>query len=318
MSQTEHAPLVSVVICTYNRPRELRVALESLEAQTAPEDLFEVIVVDNGPFRSTREVAAEFSSRLPLRYVVERETGLDHARNCGFREAAAEHVAYLDDDSRPTPSWVEEICKIIQSGMAPAAFGGPCPPYYRSPKPEWFRKEYDSHSLGPSARRIQSPPYLFGGNLIVRRSVLEELGGFRLDLDMKGTKIAYGGDSELQTRIVRRGRGEHIWYFPQIVVHHLTSPERMTLRGLLLSKWKRSVASVSVHRSFEDEPVVGLVRGLCLSVLKAAVYTPYLGHYLLGLRLYLGNVARYAEALRLRLSGKGRANDGHANQRGAT
>jgi len=299
MSQTEHAPLVSVVICTYNRPRELRVALESLEAQTAPEDLFEVIVVDNGPFRSTREVAAEFSSRLPLRYVVERETGLDHARNCGFREAAAEHVAYLDDDSRPTPSWVEEICKIIQSGMAPAAFGGPCPPYYRSPKPEWFRKEYDSHSLGPSARRIQSPPYLFGGNLIVRRSVLEELGGFRLGLGMTGTTVAYGEESELQVRIVQCSEGDEVWYFPQMIVHHLADPQRMTLRWFLLAKWKCSVASVRVHGGFEDESVAGLVRGLCLSVLKAAVYTPYLGDHLLGLRLYLGSVARYAEALRL-------------------
>jgi len=299
-------PLVSAVICTYNRPRELKVALESLEKQTEPQELFEVIVVDNGPFRSTRELVGEFRSRLPLRYVVERKTGLDHARNCGFREAAAEYVAYLDDDSRPTENWVEEICKLIRSGNAPAAFGGPCPPYYRVPKPEWYHEEYRTFDLGREARRIQGSPYLIGANLIVRQSVLRELGGFSADLDMNGTRIAYGGDSELQTRIVRRGSAGEVWYLPQLIVHHLVDPARMTVRWVILSKWKHGLASARMRSNYENAPLAQAAWYLGLNLLRALAYTPYLGNHLLGLRLHIGDIGKWVETVRLKLAGKWR------------
>ena len=75
------APSVSVVVCTRNRPDQLRLCLESLLAlATEPR---EIVVVDNAPSDDrTREVCAA----LPVRYVLEPLPGQSRARNRGILE----------------------------------------------------------------------------------------------------------------------------------------------------------------------------------------------------------------------------------------
>lgn len=42
-------PLISVVICTYNRYEVLKKAVKSLTQQTLDDDKFEVLIIDNTP-----------------------------------------------------------------------------------------------------------------------------------------------------------------------------------------------------------------------------------------------------------------------------
>ncbi len=98
---------VGVIIPTRNRAELLRGALEALSRQTRVPD--EVIVVDNGSTDHTRQVAGQFSGRLPLRYLFEPTPGAGQARNAGIRHATSDVLAFTDDDCIPDENWLHFI-----------------------------------------------------------------------------------------------------------------------------------------------------------------------------------------------------------------
>lgn len=100
------APLVSVVIATYRRPKELERALESVNQQIYKN--FEVIVVDdNGEsdFQNmTDEVVQAISIDAPVKNIKHGvNKGYAAARNTGIKAASGEFVAFLDDDDEWHP-----------------------------------------------------------------------------------------------------------------------------------------------------------------------------------------------------------------------
>src|SRR5215813_13473594 len=93
------SPDLSVVICTYNRPELLRLALTTLLQQSPADIAYEVIVVDNNSVQETRAVVDELAaSDSRLRYVRETRQGNSYARNTGVIESRAPIIAFLDDD----------------------------------------------------------------------------------------------------------------------------------------------------------------------------------------------------------------------------
>ena len=94
MSEPVPAPLVSVVIPTFNRARLLPATLESVLGQTYPH--LEVIVVDDGSSDDTEEAVRPFRDRID--YVRQQNQGLAAARNAGMQRSRGEYVAWLDDD----------------------------------------------------------------------------------------------------------------------------------------------------------------------------------------------------------------------------
>ena len=77
---------ISVVICTYNRSRDLDNVLKSLALQQVPDDLiWEIVVVDNNSKDDTKDVVEDFklTTPIPVTYSSEEKQGLSHARNRG-------------------------------------------------------------------------------------------------------------------------------------------------------------------------------------------------------------------------------------------
>src|SRR4029077_6323632 len=80
--------------------------------------------------------------------------------------------------------------------------------------------------------KLGSEPRLYGGrltpgcgNLMIERSVFDEVGVFERTVDGRGE------DTDLFSRIERAGIAA--WYFPGAIVHHLTPPERLADSYLL-------------------------------------------------------------------------------------
>lgn len=233
-------PKLSIVIATYRRPEQLAQLFNSLREQTASKEDFEIVVVDN-EIQPNLQVQALCTStqyqELQRRYIHHAQLGQSGARNHGIREAHAELVAFLDDDTLPPPGWVAQVLKVRVNSEVDI-FGGPYTPFYTTTPPKWFKGKYGSVNFGDHAHWLPKNKYLSAGNMVWNRDLILNMGGFSEDFGYKGKIIRYGEDSELCQRAHMAGIG--IWYDPSLTLKHHCRAERMSVRWKLNSKMRHS------------------------------------------------------------------------------
>ncbi|VCU69974.1 GalNAc(5)-diNAcBac-PP-undecaprenol beta-1,3-glucosyltransferase [Pigmentiphaga humi] len=203
-------PRVSVVIPTYRRPDMLMRCLAAVAAQDMDPMEFEILVVDDGPDEGTRDAVERFAGAqrargLPVRYLqAEGTQGPSGARNRGWENARAAVIAFTDDDTIPTPSWLARGLAAMADGAA-AAVGGIRVPVPARPRDH----ERDTAGL----ERVEFAT----ANCLVRKSALAAVGGF----DERFT-MAWREDSDLQFMLMARGL--RIVRAPDAVVLHPVRP----------------------------------------------------------------------------------------------
>jgi glycosyltransferase involved in cell wall biosynthesis len=230
MNDDYGVPIISAIVCTYNRSKLLYFCLQSLAKQTLDVGLFEILVIDNNSTDDTRTVVAEFSGRLHnLRLISETVQGLAAARNRGWQEARGKFVAYIDDDASATPKWLELILWSFQNVQPPpVAVGGEIRPVYEAPPPHWFTDDFEIRSWGDSPTFISLPrlPFGFSGsNMAFQRQILESYCGFNVSYGMHGSKIRLGEETELFYRMHKEV--PFFWFDPSILVFHWTPVRNM-------------------------------------------------------------------------------------------
>ena len=230
-------PLISVIVCTYNRANLLAGCLRSLVGQTSDKGQFEVIVVDNNSTDETQEIARAFSNKfINFRIIREIEQGLSNARNRGYREAAGRYVAYIDDDAMAFPDWISQIICFTARHPEIQIFGGPYYAFSLVQLPEWFPPEYGSSGLGTEERCIEiGKEWLDGTNMVFAKELLQTFGGFDSSLGMSGQKIAYGEETKLLLDL--SSKNIPVFYLPALKVHHLIAENKMTLTWLIKSSY---------------------------------------------------------------------------------
>lgn len=104
-------PLFSIIVPTYNRPKQLVICLQSLTRLDYPRDQFEVIVIDDGSDTSLQPVVDCFSNHLDITLLNQIHTGPATARNAGAERAKGEFLAFTDDDCTPAPDWLQKLAE---------------------------------------------------------------------------------------------------------------------------------------------------------------------------------------------------------------
>ncbi len=238
---SERSPLdASVVICAYSEERwdELVRAVDSALGQTAAAR--EVVVsVDHNP--ELLERARERFQPAVTVVANEQRAGLAGARNSGAHATSAPLVAFLDDDARAQPDWLEQI---VQPYGDPSILGvgGRIDPDWRRPRPRWFPEEF-YWVVGCSYRGLPTAPgpvrNMIGANMSVRREVFDALGGFSEDLGrLEETDFCIRGQ-----RLFPDG----VWlYWPRAIVSHSVAPERTTWRYFRARCFNEGVAKASM------------------------------------------------------------------------
>lgn len=101
-------PRVSVIIPHLNEPDDLRLCLQSLDAQRDDDLAFEIIVVDNG----SRDMPNLAAASVPgVRLLRETIPGPGPARNLGAAMAAAPILAFIDADCIAAKGWLAAIVR---------------------------------------------------------------------------------------------------------------------------------------------------------------------------------------------------------------
>jgi glucosyl-dolichyl phosphate glucuronosyltransferase len=243
---------VTACICTHNRTHYLRHCLDSLQSQTVGLDGFEIIVVDSN---SSPEAAAEMQRLVAglrnARLVRVEESGLSLARNAGALAARGDYIAYIDDDARAAPDWIDQIMRVVQElPVRPAVLSGRALPIWEAPLPAWWpdslrgiltitewvgRGEYRTSdvpaSLGP-----------YGANLIVERAALLAVSGFAEDLGRRGGLLLSDEDVHLAWKLQDSGRSAR--HDSRITVHHCIQAARLRPEWLLQRLYWQGASTV--------------------------------------------------------------------------
>jgi GT2 family glycosyltransferase len=230
-------PLVSVIICTRDRPRFLLTAVQSALADAPADGTVEVLVVDQGHTDETAQALTTLmASDHRLRYQRERSTGLSCARNAGLRSAQGVLPALTDDDCEVVPGWIRGISMAFAAHAgAGIVFGHvACAPH--NPTQGYLPGFKAWEGMLTRKRLLAGAGYWgMGANMALRRSTWERLGPFDEWLGA-GAPLQSAEDVDYTLRAVRMGIA--IYHTPQArVIHYGFRPWRdasVLMRGTAL------------------------------------------------------------------------------------
>lgn len=252
-------PATSVVVSTYDDKRwaDLVACLESLQVQSA-EPLETIVVVDHNPTLLER-----VSKAFPLVQALanERPRGLAGARNTGAAAAQGEVIAFIDDDARAEPTWLEQLGACFVEDEVVGA-GGALIPRWEGGEASWIPHEFYwvfGCSYAGLPERLAPVRNPIGANMAVRASILEDVEGFRegsdedapRELRARGVVRAAGNlpdDTDFAIRVKQR-HPDAVWlHQPEARVLHTVTPERASLGYFLRRCYEEGVGKANLSR----------------------------------------------------------------------
>jgi glycosyltransferase involved in cell wall biosynthesis len=110
------APLITVLINTYNYGHFVEQAIDSIVSQDFPLEKVEILVVDDGSTDNTSERVRKYGSRI--RYLYKPNGGQASALNLGIAKARGEIIALLDADDLFLPGKLARIAEAFRQDPA--------------------------------------------------------------------------------------------------------------------------------------------------------------------------------------------------------
>lgn len=196
--------LLTVVVPTRDRPDLLERCLSALAGELLVGD--QIVVVDSAP------LLHPVTPRAQVDLIAMAEPGASRARNAGWRAARHDRVAFVDDDVIVAPGWrralsapdVDFVLGRVEEHPDDAAVEHPL--------------ALTSSDTGMVVDRLGPLVPGGSGNLLVRRTALEGVGGFDQQLG-PGTWFASAEDLDLVDRLVAAGCTG--WFEPTAVAWHV-------------------------------------------------------------------------------------------------
>ncbi len=262
-------PLISVVVIGRNEGDRLLACLQSISAmRTEGRFSVETIYVDSASTDGSVQLAAALGVRVITVHPERPSAAL--GRNAGWREAKGEFVLFLDGDTQLHPLFVHRALQAMHDPAVAVVWG--------------HRREADPGQsiyvrvLDLDWMYAPGPSEFCGGDALMRRDVLEQVGGF-------DPSLIAGEEPELCRRIRANGHA----------IQHIDAP--MTLHDLAITRfsayWKRAYraghayAELAARFKGSDDPLWTaearrnmLHGGLLLAMvatLPMAAFWPWLG-----------------------------------------
>ncbi|HZO97718.1 MAG TPA: glycosyltransferase family 2 protein [Gaiellaceae bacterium] len=237
---------VSAVVVSHEGARELEESLPALAPQVD-----ELVVIANVPGSVPAGVEAVAN---------ERPLGFAANLNLGIARTSGEAVLAVNPDAVPEPGAVAALREFM-AGHERCGVAGPRMVYpdgrlqpsrrrfptvtgtlvRRTPLRRVVPQRRHYHAGEPQPSEPVECDWMLGGFLLLRRTMLEELGGFD-----PGFRL-YGEDIDLQYRAMRAGWER--WYVPAAVVRHVHQAvtDRRLLTRRTLWHWAGIARFVRKH-----------------------------------------------------------------------
>ncbi|MEO6546456.1 MAG: glycosyltransferase [Ferruginibacter sp.] len=109
------APLVTVIIPTYNYAHYIAQAIDSILQQTYPTDSIEIIVYDDGSTDNTDQVVRGYTDKISIKYFFQQNKGKACATYKAILQSQGKYIFNLDADDYFYPQKIETSVKIFES-----------------------------------------------------------------------------------------------------------------------------------------------------------------------------------------------------------
>ena len=183
--------ILSIIIPVYNVERYIQDCMSSIYNQNISEDVFEVIIVNDGtPDKSIEKISPIIAKKTNTKIINQKNQGLSIARNNGLKLAKGEYVWFVDSDDTLLHGAIEKILKVLedhkgvdviatvllQKKESNGAIAIEYTPDYsvRTGREYMFR----GNNLGASQRYILRRNFLLDNNLFFMPNVYHEDGEF--------------------------------------------------------------------------------------------------------------------------------------------
>ena len=162
------APRFSVVIPTYERPPDLVLCLDAVQASIAhaglgPDEI-EVVVTDDSRNDDSRRLVEQRGA--PFRWAAGPRRGPASNRNSGASHVRGEWIIFVDDDCIPAPGWLAAYRAALAAQPAIRVFEG---------KTIADRPRHRADEVAPI---VEGGGYLWSCNMAISAALFRELGGF--------------------------------------------------------------------------------------------------------------------------------------------
>ncbi|MCB0324189.1 MAG: glycosyltransferase [Bdellovibrionales bacterium] len=186
----ETDPSVALVIPAKNAERTLEQCLRSVLPWQESGMLSEVILVDDGSTDDTADIAR----RLGAQVLSAHGKGRGAARNLGWRHAASDLVWFIDSDCVAEPDALERLLALFRDSAVAGAGGS----YGIAEEETLLARLIHEEIVERHLRMPLRVNFLGSFNVMYRRSVLEQVGGFNEELLL-------AQDAELAYRVRKHG-----------------------------------------------------------------------------------------------------------------
>jgi glycosyltransferase involved in cell wall biosynthesis len=173
------APVVSVILPTFNRLKYLRAAVESIFAQTFPD--WELIIADDGSDAETQALLATLHQPPRVRVICLSHTGSPSVvRNAAIRESTGKYIAFLDSDDLWLTTKLERQVAGLErgSGCRWSYTGCSLIDAAGEPRPYSAGRQWMVHRGPIFERLLANEPEIWTPAVMVERELLLEVGAF--------------------------------------------------------------------------------------------------------------------------------------------
>lgn len=199
---------ISFYVPAYNAERTIKDSITSIQNQSILPD--EIILIDDCSIDKTvKIVKSEFSN---VKIIVNKQNmGLGYSRNLGIKESKNDIIAAIDADVILDKYWLEKLLHEIEKRNL-SMCGGKMDEYLLDNKINLWRAKYYSQNWGN--KLVFNPPFLFGCNTILIKSLWNRVNGYDEKFKTNGEDINFIQKIKSQT-------DSQIIYQPEAKCFHL-------------------------------------------------------------------------------------------------
>jgi GT2 family glycosyltransferase len=196
---------------------------------------YELIIVDNGSKDVNRKYIQDAQAKYGFTLIInQKNMGFAYGCNQGIKAAKCDYVCFLNSDTIVTRGWLAKLLKGFEADEDVGAVGpSTCWASGKQMVNQYANKRFDMSdediqkiSLPEEYQEFVYPDYLIGFCLLVKREVIDKIGGF----DHKAFPIALGEDVDFILRIQKAGY--KTYHVKGCYIHHFGS------RTIIESKMK--------------------------------------------------------------------------------